>query len=506
MRISSQVFFQRNTNNILKHQADLSQQNIHMAAQKRVIHGSDDPVAISTIQRLKQDVSVNDQFINNGKLGETANELEETSLKQSVNILQKVRELLVKSGDGTYNEENRESLAKELEQLKKELIGVANTRDGNSQFIFSGYEVDTKPFQVNEFGSVDYHGDTGSKDYKVGPGVTVKGNNSGQQVFMDIPEGNGTFVSQANSTNKGSGIIDEAIVFDDVAANGFLGEDYTVSFNEPAPGSPVEYSVYGLKKASVSGNATVKIAGVDLNDASIANVNPSAVFPDTTGPNGNNVNVTFLATATAGQFELQLNGVSSLPAIYDANITTAQTLKIDGISMEIKGIPAATDTYALTKYVGPTEYLPEQNIEFNGIKTEVKGDPIDQDSFTLRQSGKKDIFSSIQNAIDALRVPGEDDTSDAKRLTDLNMVKHQIDAALGNVTEVRSEVGARLRTIDNQRSSSEDFKLTTQRALSNLEDLDMAQAISEFQLSMTQLEVTQQTFVKLQQLSLFNHI
>jgi flagellar hook-associated protein 3 FlgL len=146
-------------------QSELSQQNMHLSTQKRVMSGADDPVAISAIQRINQQLSVNTQNIQSGEKAETANAIEDTALGQATNILQRVRELTVSGINGTYNTDAREAVATELEGLRDELIGIANTRDGNSQYIFAGYEVDTKPFQKNEFGSIEYHGDEGSKSF-----------------------------------------------------------------------------------------------------------------------------------------------------------------------------------------------------------------------------------------------------------------------------------------------------------------------------------------------------
>ncbi|WP_354623927.1 hypothetical protein [Psychromonas sp. MME2] len=81
---------------------------------------------------------------------------------------------------------------------------------------------------------------------------------------------------------------------------------------------------------------------------------------------------------------------------------------MNGFSFEIDGIPDLTDTYKINKYVEPTPYQEGQSIEFNGIKTELKGGGQNLDSFTLRQSDTKDIFATIKDAIDTLRIPGED--------------------------------------------------------------------------------------------------
>lgn len=499
MRISTQMFYQRSSENMMSQQTKLSQQNQYMSAAKRVLTGSDDPVAISTIQRLKQDISLGEQYIKNGEMAETANSLEETVLAQTTNILQKVRELTVSAGNGTYNDKNREAIAIELENLREELIGLANTKDGNSQYIFAGYQVDTQPFQENEFGSVDYHGDSGERNYKVGSGVLVKGNNSGSSIFTDIKEGNGTFVAEANLNNSGSGVINTASVIDKKAANGFLDQDYTISISESLPAGNPEYSVYGLKEEAVTGSAKVTISKIDLTDPNIGNVNPSGIYPAASS----DVDVAFIATATPGEFEVQINGVSSLPAVYDSANTQAQEITIAGISVEVEGLPDAGDQYSLTKYVSPTLYTEGQSIEFNGIKTELKGNVGEFDSFTLRQSGSKDIFATIQDTIDALRIPGEDGAAKAQREMRLDMGRQQVDNAMSNVTEIRTSVGARLLTVENQKESNLDFNLASKKTLSNLEDLDMAAAISEFSMQSSILEITQKIFVQMQNMSLF---
>lgn len=500
MRISTQMFYQRNTATVMSQQAELSNQNIHLASQKRVLYASDDAVAIATIQRLKQDLSMGEQYIKNGEMANAAVSLEETALEQTTNILQRVRELMVTAGNETYNAENREAIAQELVNLREELAGVANTKDGNSQYIFAGYQVDTQPFQTNEFGSIDYHGDEGTRDYKVGSGVFVQGSDSGAAIFVNIAEGNGTFVSEGNTNNTGSGVINEASVIDSKVAKPFLDEDYTITMSESPIGSDPDYSVYGLKEGAVTGDAKITASSIDVNAAGFAGFDP-AVFDPSSATNG--LDISFVANGPL--IDVSIGGVIASPS-FDPSNTEPQTVSVNGFSFEIDGIPDLSDTYSFNKYVPPTPYKENQSIQFNGIKTTIKGDVDNLDNFTLRQSDTKDIFATIQDSIDALRIPGEDGVAKSQREMAFDMARHQIDNTMTNVSNVRTSVGARMRTIENQYESSSDFNLTNRQALSNLEDLDMAAAISEFQQQMTVLEISQQTYVKMQGLSLFNLI
>lgn len=506
MRISSQMLFMRNTSSLMEQQSKLSDQNVHLSSQKRVIHGSDDPVAIATIQRLKQDLSVGEQFIENGEMAQSSNELADTALTQSTYILQRVRELMVSGSNGSMNESNREAIALELESLRDELIGVANTKDGNSQYIFSGFEVDTEPFQKNEFGQVTYQGDSGERNYSIGSGVSVQANDSGSSIFMDIAEGNGTFVSELGTNNQGGGVISEGSIIDPNAARNFLDQDYTIAISTgtDSVGDDIsEYSVYGLKETAVAvkSTANVKISSIDLSDPNIASVTPSTTYPEV----GSDISIEFTQIGTSEQFEVRVDGELSLDS-YDASNVEVQEISVNGVLLEVDGIPIDGDSYGLTKFIAPTPYEENQAISFNGIKTQLKGDVVANDSFTLRQSEEKDIFATIQSSIDALRIPGTNDISSSMRNSAFSNSLLQIDGALDSVTNTQSSVGARLRTIDNQTESTLDFNLTIQTTLSSLEDLDMAAAISDFQQQYSMLEVSQQTYVKLQQLSLFSLI
>jgi len=72
--------------------------------------------------------------------------------------------------------------------------------------------------------------------------------------------------------------------------------------------------------------------------------------------------------------------------------------------------------------------------------------------------------------------------------------------------EARTRIGAEINALDAAFESNEDYKLYTQTALSSLQDVDYAEAISEFQLEQTVLSAAQQTFVSVTNLSLFEYI
>jgi len=90
-------------------------------------------------------------------------------------------------------------------------------------------------------------------------------------------------------------------------------------------------------------------------------------------------------------------------------------------------------------------------------------------------------------------------TADPNALADL-------DSALGAVLEVRSRVGARGRAIDDQVASNEALELSVTQVKSSLEDLDYTEAISRFNQQLVSLQASQQSFLQIQGLSLFNFL
>ncbi len=81
-----------------------------------------------------------------------------------------------------------------------------------------------------------------------------------------------------------------------------------------------------------------------------------------------------------------------------------------------------------------------------------------------------------------------------------------IDTALEQVFNTRAKVGARMNAIDEQKASNDAFDLAVTEVRSSLEDLDYAEAISRFNQQLTALQASQQAFVKIQDLSLFNFL
>ncbi len=82
----------------------------------------------------------------------------------------------------------------------------------------------------------------------------------------------------------------------------------------------------------------------------------------------------------------------------------------------------------------------------------------------------------------------------------------QMDSALQKVSDIRASVGARMNTIEQQRSANDAIALVLEENRSALRDVDYAEAVSRFEQQVLALQAAQQTFVRVQGLSLFNFL
>ena len=143
-------------------------------------------------------------------------------------------------------------------------------------------------------------------------------------------------------------------------------------------------------------------------------------------------------------------------------------------------------------------------ISFNGIETSITGTPRMGDVFTITPSQNQDIFTTLQNFIDAMNLDPADDAAQAQLNQSLNNVVGDLDQALNHIVDVRASVGARQNSIATADVENESVQFQLTQTLSEVRDLDYAEAISRLEFQLVTLQATQQTFARLEGLSLFN--
>jgi len=247
MRISTLFFHQRGLSSILDQQAKVSQIQEQVASGRRIVKPSDDPSGASQIIRLNQVIEQTKQFQRNSDIITNRLSLEESTLGNIETSLLRVREIAIQANNSTLSNNDRAALAQEVRERLNELIGLANTRDANGEYLFAGLRVTTQPFSKQANGSVSYSGDQGQRFLNIASGRQMADSDSGAAVFMDVDNGNGTFQVQDNPANTGAGIINPGKVTD---PGSYVADTYTITFVTNGNGN-LAYNVVGASSGQI---------------------------------------------------------------------------------------------------------------------------------------------------------------------------------------------------------------------------------------------------------------
>ncbi|MFP3342537.1 flagellar hook-associated protein FlgL [Halomonas sp. SIMBA_159] len=149
-----------------------------------------------------------------------------------------------------------------------------------------------------------------------------------------------------------------------------------------------------------------------------------------------------------------------------------------------------------------------EQLSFGGVSLSLKGTPEVGDEILVAQSGSEqrpaDLFRTMEAAIRVLETPAESTAQKAALRNTLNTSMRDLDNSLDNVLTVRASAGARLNELDVIDAVGSNRMLNYEQTLSDLVDLDYADAISEYSLRQVGLQAAQKAFVDIKGMSLFD--
>ncbi|MFO1282278.1 MAG: flagellar hook-associated protein FlgL [Burkholderiales bacterium] len=236
MRVSTSMLHDLAVRSMNDRTAELVRTQQQISTGRRLLTPSDDPVAASQALVVSQAKARTGQFLDNVGSARDSLGFTEATLAQATGLLQSVRDLAVAAGNAAYADENRASLAIDVRGRLAELATLANAVDGEGRYLFGGFRDQSAPFALVPGGAV-YNGDTGRRELDVARSRSMPVRENGQDVFVAIADGNGTFRATAAATNTGSGVVGS------LANAGPTGTStYEVRFN--VVGSVTTYDVW----------------------------------------------------------------------------------------------------------------------------------------------------------------------------------------------------------------------------------------------------------------------
>ncbi len=392
-RISTSQLFTNTLSSITGGQARLADLQRAIASGKQVNTAADDPVGAGRILELRALTERITQYSRNSDAAEARLSTTENALVSVSDSLNRVRELALASVNGINTPSTLEAYGQEVLSQLEGMIALANQADANGEYLFSGTASNTLPFTLSGTLTYSYFGNSQSRSVSISDNQTVAMGLPGDEVFIDIPTGNGRFQVIDNPGNTGTAVAGDSSISDPTL---WVPDDYTLTFLDPS-------------------NWEVRDSG---------------------------------------------------------------------------GVLVQTGTYS-----------EPGTISFRGADLSFIGTPAAGDQFTVETNTTQDIFTTLAELGAALN--GETPLTETAMANLLNRSLNNIDNALTVNQESRATLGVRLSSIDSYRDLNARDVIQAQTLRSSIEDLDYAAAISEFEYESTILEAAQQTFLSLQNLSLF---
>ena len=425
MQISSKLFNQQQLKQFSSTTEELQDLQNKIATGENILRASDDPVGSVELSGLNVVKNQIEQYERNVNSANDRLTLLDKNLENLSNIMIRAQELIIQASSDVLGASDREAIALEVDEMKEEILSVANAQDSNGSYLFSGYKTSIIPFVKDIAGSINYKGDRGIAS-------------------LSISE------SRVMETTLDGGTLFQAV-------KGPMGENVSVF-------QMLEDISYSIRTAS-GGVNSVKATGVA--ELTFENKNPGTWSFDLTGNLGTATITTEITGEDPSEFVKQIN-------LSSTGVTA--TINDDGKTIKL------TDSVN-----GPMEI---KNLSVYGINSAQKN----PSSFFQVQpiDGSGNSIGTMQKLFDNNQLP-------SKQLD--NVASTQV-----HISNNRGEIGARTNSLTRQTELLANRRLGVEKDVSDLKDADLATLVTNLQSMLTSMQASQQSFVKISQLNLFDYL
>ncbi|MBL4890029.1 MAG: flagellar hook-associated protein FlgL [Candidatus Lindowbacteria bacterium] len=496
MRISQNMFKLQSTRNLSKVEEQLIDVQKKLSNGIEVSKPSDDPLRYVTAAKFKSSVKIRTQYLRNSADARRFAENNENATNKVIEVLQRARSLFIQGANETLTTHDTQQIAKELRQMLDNVIQLSNSEGTNGKF-FGGTDTESDPFDVikdsnGNVTEVRYKGDRTAVQRTISEDATIDVNFIGSQFFQIDPQiVNSSFTASfAGQSLTAAGFpagettghfnIQEKRVFFDTANDSLI--DISTRINDKSRGinATVNGTLTGTATVASATAASAATAGtITINSQTIAIAAGASLNDVITAVNGVSAQtgVTASSAAVTGGFALQLDGgveitdtgtgrSNALTLLGATNGTASPTnlTSRNALSYSLRVQPDIGDQI-FAEDEGSGRFLQRMGMTDGTFNT--------PNNIPAAQTTNTTIFTMLINAITNL------EAGDTVPIQNARI--QEIDGALNNVGNIRSNIGAQIRRIELTEDREREFVLQAQTVIRDNEDLDIALAISDLQ-------------------------
>jgi flagellin-like hook-associated protein FlgL len=210
MRISTQSFYDQSRSAMGAQQSNLLRVQQQLGAGTKILAPSDDPLGATRALAVSQSIALNAQYSASRAQAAHNLMLEDGALTSITNVLQSIKTGVIEAGNGTMSDADRATIATTLQSSLDQLQGLANTDDGNGQFLFAGFKSGSAPFVRQADNSIRYAGDQGQRLLQVDVTRQMAATDDGRSIFQTL-QGGAAYISAAGAAVGSSADMFSAI-------------------------------------------------------------------------------------------------------------------------------------------------------------------------------------------------------------------------------------------------------------------------------------------------------
>ena len=191
MKISTSLYFDRATQQLGNVQSKLTQTQEQLSTGLQIVKPSDAPDKASLVTRLESELARQTSYQDTLKSVNVRLTAEETALKNTSDVMARIKELAVQAANDTVGAQDRQSIALEMGNLREQILSLANSQDSNGNYLFSGSRAGSPAFSKDASGRIQYQGDQARMQVNVGDNRRMNMNMPGSDAFTRVVRDDG---------------------------------------------------------------------------------------------------------------------------------------------------------------------------------------------------------------------------------------------------------------------------------------------------------------------------
>lgn len=253
----------------------------------------------------------------------------------------------------------------------------------------------------------------------------------------------------------------------------------------------------GTTGVTYQGDMTNRVVRISNSQSIADGHNGADVFMNIAERNG--VFRTDVAATNTGSGTIDVGRVVNSTAWVDDNYSLQFTTATDWQVVD--------DTLPVPNVItSGTGFTSGQTISFLGASVTITGTPAAGDSFSITPAQNTDMFAMLEELVVTLGSASTTPLDKATFQAQIGASIANLDQSLSRASQVRAEVGSRLNAIDLAAETRGAESVDLQDLLSDLRDVDYAEAVSRLNQQYTGLQAAQAAYTKIAQLSLFDYL